>query len=61
MKPTLPLQGAVHNLYRMMRNQWKVVRKRKVQPTNALKYCKENNLEVVEANDFVKEPKPFFE
>lgn len=49
------------NLYRMMRNQWKEARKRTVLETSALKNCEANNLEVIDANEFVTEPKPIFE
>lgn len=50
-----------HNLYRMMRNQWKDARKRKVLESSALKNCEANNLEVIDANEFVTTPKPTFE
>lgn len=45
----------------MMRNQWKDARKRKVLETSALKNCEANNLEIIDANEFVTEPKPIFE
>lgn len=45
----------------MMRNQWKEARKRKVLETAALKNCEANNLEVIDANEFVTNPKPTFE
>ncbi|KAG8279681.1 39S ribosomal protein L37, mitochondrial [Homalodisca vitripennis] len=59
MKFTIPL--GKHNLYRMMRNQWKVARKRPVLKTNAEKVLQANNLELVDANEFVASPKKTFD
>uniref|UniRef100_A0A1B6G2X7 Large ribosomal subunit protein mL37 n=1 Tax=Cuerna arida TaxID=1464854 RepID=A0A1B6G2X7_9HEMI len=59
MKFTIPL--GKHNLYRMMRNQWKVARKRPVLPTNAEKVLQDHNLELIDANEFVEPAKKTFD
>ncbi|XP_054258974.1 39S ribosomal protein L37, mitochondrial [Macrosteles quadrilineatus] len=59
MRLTLPLTK--HNLYRLMRNQWKTARKRRVVETQSISVLKERNIEFIDANEYVKTPLPNFD
>jgi len=50
-----------HNLYRLMRNQWKSGRKRRLIETPVLSILQEKNIEVIDANEFVSTPRPTFD
>lgn len=56
MKFSLPLNR--HNLYRMMRNQWKVARKRTIWQPNCLETLDKYNIKYVDANEYAS-PRKF--
>jgi len=59
MRLTNPL--GPQNLYRIIKNQWKVARKKRIPKTPIEEELKKGNFEVIEANSFVEDQKPIFD